>query len=203
MYSPMWEFFEIIEVSEGQEMMKKAVYKSCEDLQLAYGGGTSILIHHLEAYICAFGGSSSEWKTTLLSFQPKKTCSSTNRKEITKHTANTNVLVPSEEMEKYLSVAPLKSDEDTFDWCKKTKNSAKVFPTLAKLVSVCACYFSSSRKSLFNCFFVVSNQQVSLTSENVNMLIFLKKNLCWFVFHLSSKHCLCYYKVTKCFWSVF
>ena len=65
--SPVLEFFEIVEVSKGQEKVKKAVCKLCEDLQLAYGGGTSILIHHLEAkhvelYTLAFGGSSSESK---------------------------------------------------------------------------------------------------------------------------------------------
>ena len=169
--------------------------KLCEDLQLAYGGGTSILIHHLEAYTRAFGGSSSESKkkqTTLLSFQPKKTCSSTDGKEITRHIANTNVLVPSEEMEKYLRVAPLKSDEDTLDWWK---NNAKVFPTFAKLVSVCACYFSSSRKSLFNCW---SYYQQTVSEFNIRkcryMYVNIEKEP---VSH--QKHCHCYYKLLKHF----
>ena len=67
----MWEVFEIVKVSECQEKVKKAVCKSCEDLQLAYGSGTSILIHHLEAYtnLCIwwiYSSSESKKKQTML-----------------------------------------------------------------------------------------------------------------------------------------
>ena len=70
--SPVWEFFEL----DG-EQVKKTVCKLC-DVKLAWKGGTTNLINHLQAkhddeYKRAFIGSSSELKkqTTLSSFQTK------------------------------------------------------------------------------------------------------------------------------------
>ena len=61
--SLMWEFFELREVAIKGEKLKKADCKLCDGVNLAYGGGTSNLLHHLEvkhpvSYKKAFPGDS-------------------------------------------------------------------------------------------------------------------------------------------------
>ena len=47
--SPVWEFFELMEVDVDGKKTKKAICKLCDGLKLAYGGGTTNLLNHLEA----------------------------------------------------------------------------------------------------------------------------------------------------------
>ena len=48
--SPVWQFFELKEISSGDgKKKKKAVCKLCDGLELAYGGGTTNLQSHLRA----------------------------------------------------------------------------------------------------------------------------------------------------------
>ena len=44
--SPVWDYFEL---TEGNVNGKKVICKLCDGLKLAYGGGTSNLMNHLEA----------------------------------------------------------------------------------------------------------------------------------------------------------
>ena len=46
--SVVWEFFELKDETIGDIKVKKAVYKLCEGLTLAYAGGSSNLLSHLE-----------------------------------------------------------------------------------------------------------------------------------------------------------
>ena len=47
--SPVWEFFELMEVAINEKKFKAAICKLCEGVSLAYGGGASNLLNHLEA----------------------------------------------------------------------------------------------------------------------------------------------------------
>ena len=47
--SKVWEFFELKEVVEKGKKIKKAICKLCDDVSLAYAGGTTNLRNHLEA----------------------------------------------------------------------------------------------------------------------------------------------------------
>jgi len=47
--SPVWEFFKLMEVAINEKKFKKVICKLCEGVSLAYGGGTSNLLNHLEA----------------------------------------------------------------------------------------------------------------------------------------------------------
>ena len=46
--SAVWEFFELMEVvDDAGKKRKKAIFKLCEGVTLAYAGGTSNLFNHL------------------------------------------------------------------------------------------------------------------------------------------------------------
>jgi len=46
---PVWEFFKLMKVAINEKKFKAAICKLCEGVSLAYGGGTSNLLNHLEA----------------------------------------------------------------------------------------------------------------------------------------------------------
>ena len=91
--SPVWEFFSVVEVTIDGKKVKKSSCNLC-GVKLAYTGGTSNLIHHLEykhseEHRQKFGECSgtqsldSKKQTSITSFQKKSYCSTVRANEIT------------------------------------------------------------------------------------------------------------------------